>query len=117
MTAFNPITAMKAADQTAGAGSASQAAANGIQPKKITTQDFMTLLTAQLQNQDPTNPVDPTQFVTQLAQFTTLDQVSQIDSLLQIIAQGMLGASTSQTAAGTGANSQNPTGTNPGASS
>lgn len=60
----------------------------GFQPQQITMSDFMTLLSAQLQGQDPTNPVDPTTFVTQLAQFTELDEVSQIYSLLQSYAQG-----------------------------
>lgn len=106
MTTFNPLVA-KTIDPTAAMSSASQTATNGIQPKQITTQDFMTLLTTQLQNQDPTNPVDPTQFVTQLAEFTTLDQVSQINSLLQTIAQGVVGASGPQAASGTASNSQN----------
>jgi flagellar basal-body rod modification protein FlgD len=35
---------------------------------------FLQLLVAQLQNQDPTNPADSTQFVTQLAQFQTMQQ-------------------------------------------
>jgi len=35
---------------------------------------FLQLLVAQLQNQDPTNPADSTQFVTQLAQFQTMEQ-------------------------------------------
>lgn len=37
-------------------------------------QTFLQLLVAQLQNQDPTQPQDGTQFVTQLAQFSTLEQ-------------------------------------------
>ena len=39
-----------------------------------TEQTFLTLLVAQLQNQDPLSPVDGTQFVTQLAQFSQLEQ-------------------------------------------
>jgi flagellar basal-body rod modification protein FlgD len=35
---------------------------------------FLQLLVAQLQNQDPSNPSDSTQFVTQLAQFQTMEQ-------------------------------------------
>jgi flagellar basal-body rod modification protein FlgD len=35
---------------------------------------FLQLLVAQLQNQDPSNPADSTQFVTQLAQFQTMEQ-------------------------------------------
>jgi flagellar basal-body rod modification protein FlgD len=35
---------------------------------------FLQLLVTQLQNQDPTNPADSTQFETQLAQFQTMEQ-------------------------------------------
>jgi flagellar basal-body rod modification protein FlgD len=35
---------------------------------------FMQLLVAQLQNQDPLNPADGAQFITQLAQFQQLEQ-------------------------------------------
>jgi flagellar basal-body rod modification protein FlgD len=35
---------------------------------------FLQLLVAQLQNQDPTDPADSTAFVTQLAQFQTMEQ-------------------------------------------
>jgi flagellar basal-body rod modification protein FlgD len=38
----------------------------------LTEGDFMTLLTTQLANQDPTAPVDNTQMLAQLAQFSTL---------------------------------------------
>jgi len=37
-------------------------------------QTFLQLLVAQLQNQDPDDPMDGTQFVTQLAQFSSLEQ-------------------------------------------
>jgi len=50
---------------------------------------FMQLLVAQLENQDPQNPADGTQFVTQLAQFTTLQENTQstqdLGSILQIM--------------------------------
>ncbi|MFM9904719.1 MAG: flagellar hook assembly protein FlgD [Pyrinomonadaceae bacterium] len=36
---------------------------------------FMTLLVAQLKNQDPLSPQDGTAFVAQLAQFNSLDQL------------------------------------------
>ncbi|HEY7839560.1 MAG TPA: flagellar hook capping FlgD N-terminal domain-containing protein [Terriglobales bacterium] len=40
---------------------------------------FMTLLVAQLKNQDPTQPMDPTQFVGQLVQFNSLEQLININ--------------------------------------
>lgn len=42
--------------------------------------DFLNLLVAQLQNQDPLNPMDSTQFTSQLAQFSSLEQLSNINS-------------------------------------
>jgi flagellar basal-body rod modification protein FlgD len=46
---------------------------------------FMTLLVAQLKNQDPLSPQDGAQFVAQLAQFNSLDQLVGIrDSIDQL---------------------------------
>lgn len=45
-------------------------------------EDFVKLLTTQLQNQDPTEPVDNTQMLAQLAQFSSLSNLNDIkDSL------------------------------------
>lgn len=38
-------------------------------------QTFLQLMVAQIQNQDPLSPTDSTQFVTQLAQFSSLEQL------------------------------------------
>jgi flagellar basal-body rod modification protein FlgD len=53
---------------------------------ELTGDSFMTLLVAQLKAQDPTNPMDPTQFVAQLVQFNTLQQIIQMNQTLQNIA-------------------------------
>ena len=42
--------------------------------------DFLTLLTTQLQNQDPLNPVDDTQSVAELAQFSALQATNTLNS-------------------------------------
>jgi flagellar basal-body rod modification protein FlgD len=44
---------------------------------------FLKLLVAQLKNQSSLDPVDPNQFVAQLAQFNTLNEVIQIRQLMQ----------------------------------
>lgn len=58
------------------------------QTSNIGIQDFLKILTAQLNNQDPLKPVDNEEFVAQIAQFATLDQSRQlndkIDGLLSI---------------------------------
>jgi len=48
-------------------------------------QTFLQLLVTQLKNQDPTNPVDGTQFVAQLAQFSELEQMINANTKLQQI--------------------------------
>lgn len=42
-------------------------------------EDFLTLLVVQLQNQDPLNPMDDTQFTSQLAEFSSLEQLTNIN--------------------------------------
>ena len=54
----------------------------------LSSNAFITLLVAQLQGQDPLNPMDPTQFVTQLVQFNQLDQLMDINQELQTNAGG-----------------------------
>jgi flagellar basal-body rod modification protein FlgD len=44
---------------------------------------FLQLLVAQIKNQDPTNPTDSVQFLTQLAQFSQLEQLIGIRQELQ----------------------------------
>jgi flagellar basal-body rod modification protein FlgD len=43
---------------------------------------FMTLLMAQLKSQDPMSPMDTNQFVTQLVQFNTLNEITKIRELV-----------------------------------
>ncbi len=44
---------------------------------------FLQLLVAQIKNQDPLNPTDSVQFVSQLAQFSELEQVIAIRGVLE----------------------------------
>jgi len=53
---------------------------------------FMKLLMAQLKSQDPMDPVDPNQFVSQLVQFNSLNELQNMDGLLQQIAQTLSNA-------------------------
>ncbi len=55
-------------------------------PAKVLGQDdFLKLLTLQMQNQDPMNPQTNTDFVAQMAQFTTLEQSRSMTNSLQSI--------------------------------
>jgi len=49
---------------------------------KVDQDMFLKLLVAQLKNQDPLAPQDSTQFVAQLATFSSLDQLIGIKDLL-----------------------------------
>ncbi|SFL54274.1 flagellar hook assembly protein FlgD [Methylorubrum salsuginis] len=53
---------------------------------KMNADTFLTLLMAQLQNQDPTKPMDSTEYVGQLATFSQVEQATKtnqkLDSLL-----------------------------------
>ena len=44
--------------------------------------DFLRLMTTQLQNQDPTKPLDGQQFMAQLAQFSTLNGIMDMKASL-----------------------------------
>lgn len=45
----------------------------------VDTEMFLKLLTTELCNQDPTNPTDGTEYISQLAQFTSLQQMQEIN--------------------------------------
>jgi len=50
--------------------------------------DFMKLLIAQLQNQDPTNPMKDTEFIAQMAQFSSLEQMMNMGKAFESFAEG-----------------------------
>jgi flagellar basal-body rod modification protein FlgD len=61
--------------------------------------DFLTLMTAQLKNQDPFEPVDNTQMVAQMAQFSSLAGISEMNTTLKAISDRLNGTTTSDTMA------------------
>ena len=65
------------------------------QADQLTQNDFLKLLTAQLKNQDPTAPVDATQQLSQLAQFSSVAGISEINTTLKAIQDKLSGGSTS----------------------
>lgn len=67
--------------------------------RDLVSQDsFLQLLVAQIKNQDPLNPADGTQFLSQLAQFSSLEQLVGIRSELRTATQTVPAATTEPTA-------------------
>jgi len=88
------------ASSTSGSGSTGTAAASTTSPGTVNENMFLQLLVAQLQNQDPLNPPDGTQFVAELAQFQQLEQsinTGQDISAIRSDIEGYLGASANVT--------------------
>src|SRR5690242_8555320 len=78
MTAIAPITT----DPTATQSAAAKTLAGNF-------DTFLTLLTTQLQNQDPLNPMDSNQFTQQLVEFSQVEQqINTNDNLKTLISLG-----------------------------
>ncbi|MEM6747937.1 MAG: flagellar hook capping FlgD N-terminal domain-containing protein [Pseudomonadota bacterium] len=91
MTSVTPITADQSSTNTA---TSSGSVTRGALTEDLDT--FLNLLVAQLENQDPLEPLDANEFVDQLTQFSELEQgVEQTDALNDI--SSTLAADTRQT--------------------
>ncbi|MDX1960713.1 MAG: flagellar hook capping FlgD N-terminal domain-containing protein [Leptospiraceae bacterium] len=52
-------------------------------PKQLGKDDFLRLLLTQLSKQDPTNPMKDQDFIAQMAQFSSLEQMKNISTSMQ----------------------------------
>lgn len=80
----------------------SAAAANKTSSAESTdvSQDrFLKLLTAQLKNQDPLNPLDNAQMTSQLAQISTVDGITKLNATMQAMLTNSADSQTLQAAA------------------
>jgi flagellar basal-body rod modification protein FlgD len=75
-----------ATSATPGAGTDATSAA---QAAKDASDRFLTLLVAQLQNQDPLNPMDNAQVTTQLAQISTVNGINQLNDTVAALSASM----------------------------
>jgi flagellar basal-body rod modification protein FlgD len=79
--------------------SSTTATAGAAGPESLDYDAFLQLLIAQMKNQDPTKPADPSQFISQLASFSGVEQAiktnNKLDSLMTSMAlsqaEGLIG--------------------------
>jgi flagellar basal-body rod modification protein FlgD len=94
MTSPNPV----AGGST---GNTSTSSTQSTSNNTLGPDSFITLLTAQLQAQDPLSPMDPDQMVNELTSINTLQQIIQIrsdtDALAGALASSQGGSSSSST--------------------
>ena len=92
MQTVAPTTSQTQTSQAATGSSSGTASANketGV-AEAVDFQNFLTLLTAQLKNQDPLDPADSTEFVAQLAQFSSVEQLVSANDKLDSIASSIV---------------------------
>ncbi|MEI7668524.1 MAG: flagellar hook capping FlgD N-terminal domain-containing protein [Pseudomonadota bacterium] len=70
-------------NSTANTSSKSSGTSSSVAGLNGTFNTFLTLLTTQLKNQDPTSPLDSNQFTQQLVSFSGVEQQTQTNSLLK----------------------------------
>lgn len=66
--------------------SSSTATTSSSKTSALGQDQFLTLLVAQLQNQDPLNPADATEFTSQLAQYSQLEQLFNLNDSMEQLA-------------------------------
>lgn len=73
-----------------GSNSQSDTSATDANAASADFDTFLTLMTAQLRNQDPLSPLDATEFVAQLADFSSVEQLVSANAKLNSLSEQML---------------------------
>ena len=93
---YNSISAYAAQSAAAAAAAASSASSSSAGSANsnlaLTQSDFLQLLTTQLQNQDPTQPTNPSQFVNEFAALSEVSGISSMSSSLSSLTGSMSSA-------------------------
>ena len=91
---------MTVAATTSTTGSTTSSSATASNPySKLGASDYMKLLTTEMKNQDPTAPVDQTQMIAQMASFSQLSGITEMDSTLKTMNSTLSSILTAQQAA------------------
>ncbi len=101
-----PRTAAASTTAAGSTSSASSAAASSASATSstITANDFLTLLVAEMKNQDPTQPTDPSAYISQMVDVNSLQQLVGINAGITSL-DTAAGASTTGTGAVSGTGS------------
>jgi len=88
MTMIPSTSGVSGSSPAAGAGAGSTTTSSGQTGlnQLDNSQTFLQLLVAQLKNQDPTNPADPTTFMTEIAQLTAVQSQTSLAAEEQTVA-------------------------------
>ncbi|PJG55107.1 flagellar basal body rod modification protein [Bradyrhizobium forestalis] len=93
------------ATDTTGKSSSSTGTTSATSSNSVDYNTFLQLLVAEMKNQDPTNPMDTSQYMSQFAQLSTVEQAMQTNSKLDALlssqslsqANGLIGKTVSFT--------------------
>lgn len=91
------VTSVTGTTSTAATSGTGVAAKGGL--SALGQGDFLKLMTVQMQQQDPFNPVDQKEMLAQMAQFSSLAGISEVNDTLKAIATKLDTVMASQTAA------------------
>ncbi|GAA0889588.1 flagellar hook assembly protein FlgD [Rhodanobacter soli] len=75
----------------AGIGSSAAKAASAGKDKTLSQADFLSLLTQQMRNQDPTKPMDSSQMLSQLAQISQVSATQSLQTSFDSLSQSLQG--------------------------
>jgi len=103
---------------SASSSSASSSSGTVASNQTLGMNDFISLLTTELKNQDPTAPQDNTAMIAQMAQFSTLSATTAMNTTISGISDKLDSIiAAQQAAAGTGASGSTSGGSSSGSSS
>ncbi len=90
LAAGRALSPLDASGSTAGTSGMDTSGSSDSGSATISANDFLTLLVTEMQNQDPTADTDPNEYIDQLVQVNSLEQLIDINQTLS----GALGSST-----------------------
>lgn len=91
-----PVNTTRTAAETSSSGSSNSSSSTSNSKKTLGQNDFLQLLAVQFQQQDPMDPQKDTDFIAQMAQFTSLDQTSTlVQQMTQLSASQNISAANS----------------------